>query len=154
MDSLSWTQLGLCSVSLQCYKDVFKKLFWKYILLQSFAPLPQECLEKINDLDRGGIVFLREGATTVSEDQGQVDRMIIRCTWDYQLPYVCLCSADLYLALLSHTTWGRSLNISILHESKHGADILIRTWLCHWNYDKGSPVWLNTCNVNWAAMSS
>ena len=35
---------------------------------QSFAPLPMESIEKILDIDRAGLVFLREGATTVCQN--------------------------------------------------------------------------------------
>ena len=35
------------------------------LCLQAFAPLPVDGLDQIRDVDRAGVVFLREGATTV-----------------------------------------------------------------------------------------
>lgn len=37
-----------------------------HLCLQSFAPLPSQCLNQIQDICRAGVVFLRDGATTVS----------------------------------------------------------------------------------------
>ena len=41
-------------------------MFLSFFVLQNFAPLPFEGLDQIRDLDRAGIVYLRDGATTVS----------------------------------------------------------------------------------------